>query len=152
MSVGEMTHTLIRRRIAAKLVIALVLVLITLSFYESFIKRREISNSNEMLASIERRVVAVDGGRYQQYTGIYQLEPRFNLSISTEDQRLFAQGSNQIRVEIFPASQDTYFNTYTNALITFHTNGEGETSTLTLRQIDKIRQGKKIGGNGKTDN
>lgn len=135
------------KTLLAGAMLACLAILVILSFYDSFGKRRAIATSNALISTLERREIAVDPQKYDQYVGIYQLEPRFYITISTDGERLFAQGSNQIRVEIHPASVDTYFNDYTNALIVFQTDAGGGTSRFTLRQPNKIREGKKIATN-----
>ncbi|MEM7002513.1 MAG: hypothetical protein AAF529_17120 [Pseudomonadota bacterium] len=117
------------------------LVLVVLSFYEANRAQREIVASNALLAQVERKPVPIDTGVYAQYAGRYQLEPDFYINITTFDQRLYAQGSNQVRVEIFPLDESTYFNEFTEALITFVVSAEGRSERIVVRQINKVRQG-----------
>ena len=117
------------------------LVLVGLSFYEANRAQREIAVSNAMLAQVERQPVQIDTGVYARYAGRYQLEPDFYINITTVDQRIYAQGSNQVRVEIFPLDERTYFNEFTEALITFVVSAEGRSEQIVVRQINKVRQG-----------
>ncbi len=94
--------------------------------------------------SVERRVVSVDPRIYERYAGMYKLEPRFNINISYRDDRLYGQGTNQRRVELFPVSEATFFNRFTDALITFKSDENGDVSELTLRQPGGMRIGKRV--------
>ena len=124
--------------------IAGLLALVGLSIHHAYAKQKEIRLSNELLASFEREIASIDTSIYPAYVGIYRLEPDFNIAITTDAGRLYAQGSNQIRVEIFPASKATFFNNYTEALITFEPPADAQTGRFILRQKNKIRHGVKI--------
>ncbi len=123
---------------------ATVVVLVVLSAFDSYQRQREIDASNELLVSFEREIANVNPSIYAAYVGMYQLEPDFNISITSDGERLFAQGSNQIRVEIFPGSESTFFNDYTEALITFEKPMQGATNQFVLRQKNKIRYGRRL--------
>ena len=123
---------------------ATVIALIVLSALDSYQRKREIQASNQLLASFDRQIADVSPSIYPAYVGLYQLEPDFNIAITSDGERLFAQGSNQIRVEIFPASESTYFNDYTEALIIFDAPTQGTTNQFVLHQKNRIRYGRRI--------
>jgi len=61
---------------------------------------------------------------------------------------LFAQGSNQRKVELFPVDEQTYFNNFTEALITFETETAADVTAVrefTLRQASRVRTGVRVG-------
>ncbi len=118
--------------------------LVVLSAFDSYQRQRDIDASNQLLANFERQIADVNPGIYPAYVGVYQLEPDFNIAITSDGDRLFAQGSNQIKVEIYPASESTYFNDYTEALIVFEKPAQGVTNQFVLHQINKIRHGRRI--------
>ena len=120
------------------------LLMISLSFYTQYQARQEIVASNQMLATLERKVADVDPAVYAAYVGTYQLDPDFYISITTNDAQLYAQGTNQIRVELFPLNEQSYFNNYTEAVITFDSPSGGSSGQFILRQIDAIRLGQRI--------
>ncbi len=118
--------------------------LVVLSAFDSYQRQRDIDASNQLLANLERQIADVNPGIYTAYVGVYRLEPDFNIAITSDGDRLFAQGSNQIKVEIYPASESTYFNNYTEALIVFEKPAQGVTNQFVLHQINKIRHGRRI--------
>ena len=120
------------------------LLMISLSFYTQYQARQEIVASNQMLATLERKVADVDPAVYAAYVGTYQLDPDFYISITTNDAQLYAQGTNQIRVQLFPLNEQSYFNNYTEAVITFDSPSGGSSGQFILRQIDAIRLGQRI--------
>ena len=132
------------RSLAAATTVGTIATLACLSFYHSYQQRLEIAASNELLAGFQRDVVKVNPSVYKHYVGLYQLEPDFNIAITSDGERLFAQGSNQIRVELYPASESTFFNNYTEALIVFEAPNQGETHQFVLHQINQIRHGRRI--------
>jgi|AP45_3_1055517.scaffolds.fasta_scaffold61677_1 hypothetical protein len=123
---------------------ALVGILVLYAIYGGWQQSQEIDASNRLLLSVERRVVSIDPGIYERYVGLYQLEPRFNINISYSDGRIYGQGTNQQRVELFPASATTFFNNITDALITFKSDANGNVSEFILRQPGRVRIGKRI--------
>ncbi len=132
------------KSILVGLVVVSLATLVGFSLFSSYQRSQEIAVSNQLLASFERQVVEVSPDTYKAYVGRYQLEPDFNIVITTDGRKLFAQGSNQIRVEIFPASESIYFNEHTEALIIFEPPEQGISNIFTLRQMNKIRYGKRI--------
>lgn len=114
------------------------------AIYAGFQESQQIDASNRLLVSVERRVVLVDPGIYEGYAGMYKLEPRFNIEITSSHDRLYGKGTNQVRVELFPASETTFFNEFTDALITFHPDANSHVSEFTLRQRGRVRTGKRV--------
>ena len=121
-----------------------VAVLVLASIYESSKQQAKVRVSNELLASFERKTVLIDPRIHAAYVGLYQVEPDFNIEITTDGQQLFAQGTNQRRVEIYPADERVFFNHHTEALITFDAPVGGKTHRFLLQQVNQIRDGKRI--------
>ena len=114
------------------------------AIYAGFQESQQIDASNRLLVAVERRVASVDPGIYEGYAGMYKLEPRFNIEITYSQRRLYGKGTNQVRVELFPASETTFFNKFTDALITFNPDANGHVSEFTLRQPGRLRTGKRV--------
>lgn len=70
----------------------------------------------------------------ERYVGTYQLQPGFTIEITREGDRLFGQGTNQPRFELFAQSEDRFFLKAVNAQIEFHDYEDGEADTFTLFQ------------------
>ena len=115
--------------------------LVAVPIRDEWLRHAEIRAPDQMLAEIPRRAVAVEPGTYRSYVGVFHLEPHFSITVTEEDGRLFAQGTNQIKAELFPATRTTFFNEYTNALITFQPDEEGLFPRLLLRQPGRLRTG-----------
>jgi hypothetical protein len=94
----------------------------------------------------ERMAVEVDPKIYDAYVGEYQLDTNFILTITKEDNRLFAQaiGQGQPKIEIFPESETEFFVKVINAQITFIKNDKGIVTELILHQNGKDHPAKKI--------
>lgn len=82
----------------------------------------------------ERIAVEIDPAILPAYVGDYVLAPGAVLSITTEDDRLFAQLTGQDRYEIFPESETVFFLRIVDAQITFAVEDDGSTKSLTLHQ------------------
>ena len=121
-----------------------ILGLVALSIVDATQRQSRIDHSNQVLASFDRSIAEVDTAIYQAYVGRYQLEPTFNIEISSDGKRLFAQGSGQRRVELFPANESTFYNEYTEALITFDPPNRGHSERFMLQQINQLREGIRI--------
>lgn len=132
------------QKVLVGIAVAILLTLVTLSIYNASERRTKIQLSNEMLASLQRTPAAVNPVVYSTYVGVYEIEPDFNITITTDGEHLFAQGSNQIRVELFPANQTTFYNEYTEALITFEPHASGKSKRFMLQQINQLREGNRI--------
>jgi serine-type D-Ala-D-Ala carboxypeptidase/endopeptidase len=66
-----------------------------------------------------RTQIAVTPEVLEKYTGRYELQPGFVLTVTRENDRLFAQLTGQPRFEIFPESEKKFFYRVVNAQITF---------------------------------
>jgi hypothetical protein len=77
----------------------------------------------------------VDPAVYSAYVGQYDFG-RAVLTVSKEEDRLFAQMSGQPKFEIFPRSETEFFWKVVTAQITFVKNDEGQVVKATYRQGD----------------
>jgi len=80
----------------------------------------------------------------ERYVGRYELQPGFVITVTREGAQLFAQATGQPRVEIFPSSETTFYLKVVEARITFHTDGDGPATSLTLHQGGRETPGKRI--------
>ena len=58
----------------------------------------------------EKSAATVDPAVYDDYVGQYRVNPRFTLTVTRENDRLFAQGSYQPVFELIPEGKDAFFN------------------------------------------
>ena len=82
----------------------------------------------------ERKEVAVDPAILARYTGRYQLAPTFIISITREENALFAQATGQPRFPLFAESEREFFLKVVDAQITFEVDGTGRVTGLVLHQ------------------
>ena len=118
--------------------------LVALSAIDAMENQARIDESNQGLATFDRSRADIDPTIYQSYIGRYQLDPRFNIEISSDGEKLYAQGTGQRRVELFPANKNTFYNKYTEALITFESPTDGSSQRFMLQQINQLREGVRL--------
>ncbi len=70
----------------------------------------------------------------EQYVGVYQLAPKFNIMISLENGQLISQASGQGKAPIFASSETKFFLKAVDAQIDFVKDDTGKVTSLTLHQ------------------
>ncbi len=103
--------------------IALAAVAVLLPFGLQYFESSEYTSVSRL---ISREQVPVDPFTLEDYVGIYHLRPGFEVEVSTLNGRLFAQATQQQRVEFHPASDSIFFNDITPLLLHFERDDEGE--------------------------
>lgn len=93
---------------------------------------------------VERKIAAVDKKAYEKFKGEYELMPGFVMTISTEEGKIYAQATNQPRLELYPEAECLYFSKAVDAQIEFTKDKKGNITTLTLHQGGQHIPGKKI--------
>jgi CubicO group peptidase (beta-lactamase class C family) len=88
--------------------------------------------------------VQVDPKIFDAYLGSYQLNPNFSITISRDGDHLFAQASNQPKLEIFPEDDRDYFLKAVDAQITFVTDDRGHATELVLHQGGADQHAKRV--------
>jgi CubicO group peptidase (beta-lactamase class C family) len=71
-------------------------------------------------------IVTVDPMVYKNYIGVYDYGNNFSISISTENGKLYAQGTNQPKLEILPLSEKDFIVKEINARLSFIGGQEGK--------------------------
>jgi hypothetical protein len=84
--------------------------------------------------------VEVSESILEKYVGRYELAPTFSITITREENHLFAQAPNQQKFEIFPKSETEFYFKVVDAQITFELDKE----QLTLHQAGRQIPGKKV--------
>lgn len=92
-----------------------------------------ILNKNFELKTL-KKAVKVDTSIYHDYIGEYELAPNTILTISREGNKLFAQATGQVIIEIFSLSETRYFFKFVDAEISFIRDKEGKINELILHQ------------------
>ena len=84
---------------------------------------------------IEEKVeVTVDSKIYDEYVGEYELIPGVIITITNEDNHIYAQLTGQDAFEIFPMSESEFFYKVVDANITFERDDNGKVTNLVLHQ------------------
>jgi hypothetical protein len=75
-------------------------------------------------------IVAVDAAIFNQFVGKYDYGSGMTITVSTENQKLFAQATNQPRFELFPVAELDYVLKEINASVTFVKSADGKISSM----------------------
>ncbi len=102
--------------------VALVSVAVLLAFWLQY---SESSQYTTLSKSISRQKVSIDPDTLSDYVGTYQLRSDFVVEVTVLNGKLFAQGTQQQRVEFHPASESVFFNDITPLLLKFERDDEG---------------------------
>jgi CubicO group peptidase (beta-lactamase class C family) len=92
----------------------------------------------------DRKVANIDKSVFKKITGEYELQPGFTLTITSNEGKLFAQGTGQPNFEIFPESEYKYFPKVVDAQVEFIKDEKGNTTSLILYQGGAKMPAKKI--------
>jgi CubicO group peptidase (beta-lactamase class C family) len=82
----------------------------------------------------EKEVAEIDPAIYDGYVGEYELQPGFTLTVTREDDRLFAQATGQSRAELFAESETAFFLKVVDARVVFTPGPDGRAVQLVLHQ------------------
>jgi len=81
----------------------------------------------------QRTAIALPSAAYDAFPGKYRLAPNFDIRITRQEDRLYAQATGQDALEVLPESPGRFFFTAVDAVLEFHFEGERVTG-LTLHQ------------------
>jgi CubicO group peptidase (beta-lactamase class C family) len=91
-----------------------------------------------------RNKIQVDPKIYDSYVGVYELSPGIDLTITKENDKIFAQVTGQQIAEIFPESETSYFYKIVDAQIDFIKDDNGVVTGAVIKQAGKEFNMKKI--------
>ena len=94
--------------------------------------------------SKQRQEISLPPSTLNTYKGRYRLRPEFILTITTEDNRLFAQAAGQSKAEIYAESEHFFFSKVVDAQFTFEIGVDGTAILLTLHQNGRDIPGTRI--------
>ena len=94
-------------------------------------------------AAVVRTVAKVDPKIYDGYVGQYQLTPTFIVTVTRDGDRLMAQATGQLKLEVFPESDTKFFFKVVDAQITFVRDDGGTVTHLILHQNGKDQKATK---------
>lgn len=82
----------------------------------------------------QHKEVSVDLNVLDRYVGRYQLTPTFAITVIRDDNRLFAQGTNQMPFRIYPESEVHFFSNEADVQFTFVLDLNTRPTNLILHQ------------------
>jgi CubicO group peptidase (beta-lactamase class C family) len=85
----------------------------------------------------ERTEVQVTPAVLAQYTGVYQLGPGFDLTVTLESDHLMGQATGQPKFQLFAESETKFFLKTADAQIDFERNAQGVATALVLHQAGR---------------
>jgi CubicO group peptidase (beta-lactamase class C family) len=92
----------------------------------------------------EETIIALDPALYKAYCGKYDYGSNFFITISTENNKIFAQGTNQPKLEIFPVSEKEFILKDLNARISFIPGSDGKINKLNLDMAGQKKDAPKV--------
>ncbi len=92
----------------------------------------------------ERAEIKVDAKIFEAYVGEYQLAANFKLTVTKDEDKLFAQATDQPRFQVFAESETKYFYKVVDAQITFVRDDKGQVTQLILHQGGQNMPAKKL--------
>jgi CubicO group peptidase (beta-lactamase class C family) len=84
---------------------------------------------------VEKDVVAMEPQHYDRYTGAYEVNPDFTITVRRDGNRLLGETSAFGSHEIFPESETEFFLTEVAAQVSFDLDDSGRASGLLLRAM-----------------
>ena len=122
---------------AIALIAGAVLIPFALQFFES-------SGYTSVSESITRQRVPLDPRMLEEYVGTYRLRPGFEVVVTAIDGTLFAQATQQQRVEFHAASDTVFFNDITPLLLQFERDSRGEVRRFRALEPGRTRIATKV--------
>ncbi len=95
-------------------------------------------------AGKQRKEIVVEQAKLEPLTGVYELAPNFQLTITREGSSLFAQATGQSRFPLFAEAETEFFLKVVDAQISFVKDAAGKVSSLILHQGGANIPGKRI--------
>ncbi len=91
-----------------------------------------------------RHQIELDPSVYDSYTGVFELAPGFELTVTREGDRLITQATGQSQVEVFPESRNRFFLKVVDAQLTFVWDPDGAVNKVILHQGGREVSGKRV--------
>jgi CubicO group peptidase (beta-lactamase class C family) len=91
----------------------------------------------------EKELITVSADILRSYEGVFEIQPGFDLTITSLKNQLFAQATGQQKFELFAESNIKFFLKVVKASVVFHENEKGEINALTLNQGGRAMRAEK---------
>ena len=94
-------------------------------------------------AQKEKEVISVSSAILKTYEGVFEIQSGFDLTITSNENQIFAQATGQQKFELFAESETKFFLKVVKATVEFHKNEKGDINALTLNQGGRAMKAKK---------
>ncbi len=91
-----------------------------------------------------RTAITLAPALLDRYVGEYRLNPTFAITITRSGQQLYAQATNQPRLEIFASAPGEFFLKAVDAQLTFRAKGDASADELVLHQNGRDQPAKRV--------
>ncbi len=91
-----------------------------------------------------KKSVSIDAAELKKYEGVYEITPMFKITISTEEDQLKLQATNQPKLALYAEDIDKFYLKVVDARIEFSRGDNKEVTSLTLFQNGQQMVGRKI--------
>ena len=82
----------------------------------------------------ENKEIALSGKKLRKYVGEYQLAPAFSITISVEDDKLWAQATGQGKAQLYAKANNEFFYKVVKASVSFVEGEAGDIVSMVLHQ------------------
>ena len=113
------------------------------AYFSSRIRKSKGLESDKK-APEAKKAITLDASLLEKYIGTYEIQPGFEIKITTEGNQIFGTPTGQPRAEMFAENETTFFLKVVAAQVVFTTNDDGVAQSLTLHQGGRQMEGKKI--------
>lgn len=105
---------------------------------------RSILYNKPLPVKKERKEITLTNAQLQKFIGVYEIQPGFEVTISTDKEQLFAQLTGQNALPIFAENETQFFLKVVDAQIHFVKDEAGAIASLVLLQNGNTIEGKRI--------
>ncbi|MEM7085507.1 MAG: serine hydrolase [Bacteroidota bacterium] len=113
------------------------------AFFSSRIRKSKGLKSDKK-APAAKVEISLAASILEKYIGVYELQPGFQIEITTEGNQIFGKPTGQPKAELFAEDETTFFLKVVQAQVVFTTDDNGVAQSLTLHQGGRKMEGKKI--------
>jgi CubicO group peptidase (beta-lactamase class C family) len=92
----------------------------------------------------QRKEIVVEEAKLEPLTGVYELAPNFQLTITREGSALFAQATGQPKFPLFAEAETEFFLKVVDAQLSFVKDATGQFNSLVLHQGGANIPGKRV--------
>lgn len=99
----------------------------------------QLVKMDSKVPNVRNDIIKVDEKKLEAYVGIYEAAPGATLQITKEEAHLMAEGTNKIKREIFPISENKFIYEFQNIQLEFVKDNNGA-----VTKVLQVRGGKTI--------